>query len=142
MRNDSIRTTAEMTFVPSGVDLDFGAGQMVIRGVLARRPGESPPKQVWVWAYFMNPSEKVNGEPVGGSRSDEPIELSDPFGAGDTVRVVARGPFHWATNPDAPRTGYYARVWASARSPDEAEVPVRQRDYNVDQAIRVASSGR
>ncbi len=31
----------------------------------------------------------------------------------------------WATNPDVSRRGYFARVQVSAKSPDDAQVPVR-----------------
>jgi hypothetical protein len=92
-----------------------------------------------VWAYFINPTETYNGQPIGGSRSDEPIELADPFGAADTAHIVARGPLHWATNSDAPRTGYHARVSVSARSAEDAQVPPKQRDYSREHAIRVTT---
>jgi hypothetical protein len=92
-----------------------------------------------VWAYFINPTEKVAGESMGGSRSDEPIELAHPLGPADTARIVARGPFHWATNSDAPKSGYYARVSVSARSSEDARVPVNQRDYSEEHAIRVTT---
>jgi hypothetical protein len=76
---------------------------MVISGRLIKAPQSPPPIQAWLWAYFINPSE------AGGSWSDEPIFVKLSF-QGDTALVVARGPFHWATNQDAPRNGYYARV--------------------------------
>ena len=128
-----------MGFVPSGVVLNYTTGEMEIQGLLAHEPGGAPPLRVWVWAYFINPTEKVNGEPMGGSRSDEPIDLAHPFGAGDTARIVARGPFHWATNSNAPKSGYYARVSVSARSAEDARVAVKQRDYSQEHAIRVTT---
>jgi hypothetical protein len=48
-------------------------------------------------------------------------------------------PFIGPPNSDAPRSGYYARVRVSARSADDARVPVRQRDYSREHAIRVTS---
>jgi hypothetical protein len=73
-----------------------------------------------VWAYFVNPAAP------DGSWSDEPIEVQLPPDGGDTVPVVAR-PFHWATNPDVPRSGYFARVSSSVVSADAARVPVKER---------------
>lgn len=129
----------EVSFLPSAVTLKYATREIEIQGVLAREPGSAPPPRVWLWAYFINPTEKVDGEPTGGSRSDEPIERAHPFGPEDTARIVARGPFHWATNSDAPKSGYYARVSVSARSSEDARVPVKQRDYSREHAIRVTT---
>jgi hypothetical protein len=120
-------------FEPTDVALDFSAGEMVIKGRLIKAPQSRPPIQVWLWAYFINPSEDVEG-----SRSDEPIFVEPQF-AGDTASVVARGPFHWATNQDAPRNGYYAHVRASTRSSDDARVPVPRRNYSPIGAVKVVS---
>jgi hypothetical protein len=130
---------AEVKLIPSRVTLDYSSGEMEIRGSLVKEPGSAYPKKVWVWSYFINPTETLKGEPLGGSRSDDPIMVDDPFTGGDTARIVAQGPFHWATNPDAPRRGYYARLSVSALSAEAAQVPVKQRDYRTQGAIRVIS---
>ena len=119
--------------------LNYATREMEIQGVLAREPGSTPPPRVRIWVYFINPTEKADGQQVGGSRSDEPIALGQPFGTEDTARIVARGPFHWATNSDAPKSGYYARVSVSARSSEDVRVPIKQRDYSREHAIRVTT---
>ena len=87
---------------------------------------------MWVWAYFVNPSVNTTG-----SWSDEPIAVAAPFARGDTAAVVARGPFHWPNNPNIPRSGFYARVRASAVSPDDARVESSRRAYATQGAVRV-----
>ena len=114
--------------------LDISAGEMVINGRLIKAPESRLPIQAWLWAYFVNPSEDVTG-----SRSDEPIFVEPRF-AGDTASVVARGPFHWATNQDAPRNGYYARVRVSTRSSGDALVPVPRPNYSPIGAVKVVSA--
>lgn len=128
---DADTAGAEVTFVPTSVTLDYGAQQMEIRGRLRHAPGPTPAR-VWVWAYFVNP-----GVSQSGSWSDEPIEITQPFPHGDTATIAARGHFHWATNSDLPRAGYFARINVSARAPEDARVPSSSRIYNTDDAIQV-----
>ena len=127
----------EVKLVPNSVSLDFRAGEMEVRGLLTYTPGGRVPDRVWVWAYFINPTEPFASNPLSGSRSEEPIELVNPFREGDSVRVTARGPFHWGTN--APRSGYYARISVSSISPEAATVPVRERDYRQQGMVPVKS---
>lgn len=125
----------QLTLSPVEVTLDYRANEMEIRGVLVKEPGSRAPMQVWIWAHFIN-----SGEGAGGSRSDEPIWVPYPFSeGGDTARVTARGPFHWATNVDAPKDGYYARISVSSRSAEHAKIPVRNRDYSPLGMTRVVS---
>jgi hypothetical protein len=125
-------------FVPGVVRLDWGAGEMEIRGKLAKPPGAPPPATVWVWAYYVNPS--VN---PSGSWSDEPIAVTPAF-SGDTATIVARGPFHWSgtsyttpTGDPLPRRGYFAWVTVSSDSPDSARVPSTSRVYDPALGLRV-----
>lgn len=120
---------------PSRVTLNWRAGQMEIRGTLTKPVG-AVPDTVWVWAYFVHP-----GVSPSGSWSDAPIAVVRPFARGHTASIVARGPFHWATNPDLPRNGYFARVSASAASAAAAQVPSGARQYSTSGAVRVASKG-
>jgi hypothetical protein len=123
----------QVNFAADRISRDFGVHEMEIRGRLAKPAGAPAPVRMWVWAYFINPSE---GQ--GSSRSDEPIEVQPHF-TGDTAEIIARGPFHWATNDDAPRTGYYARVSVSTQSLDDARVPTASRNYSVPGAVKVRS---
>lgn len=52
----SVEHTAmsQIEFTPSDVQLDFGSGEMRIRGTLVHKVGPTP-SRVWVWAYFFNP---------------------------------------------------------------------------------------
>ena len=123
-----------VSFVPSRVAFDWNTGETEIRGILAKPPGSAAPDTVWVWAYFVNPT--VNSI---GSWSNEPIAVAPVFDTGDSAAIVARGPFHWATNSDLPRRGNFARVFVSAASPDAARVPSASRVYDTVGAIRVRS---
>jgi hypothetical protein len=116
---------------PSSVMLDYQANEMEIRGTVINRAGV-PPTRIWVWAYFVNPAVSTTG-----SWSDSPIEISNPFVEGDSVAISARGRFHWATNPDLPRTGYFARASVSAETPEAAQIPSSARTYDTDGAIEV-----
>ncbi|HEX8360970.1 MAG TPA: hypothetical protein VF613_12720 [Longimicrobium sp.] len=123
-----------MTFEPRSVTLDYGTKEMVIRGTLRKPAGSPVPEKAWVWAYFVNP-----GVSTRGSWSGSPIEVRPRFGKDGTAAVTARGHFHWATNPDLPRSGYYARVSASSTSEEAAMVPSSSRDYSTAGAVRVRS---
>src|SRR4051812_9027817 len=54
---DDRPASAEVSFVPSGVTLNYNTGEMEIRGVLTREGGGAPPARVWFWGYFINPTE-------------------------------------------------------------------------------------
>jgi len=131
--SDEAPAMTEIEFTPTDVQLSFSTGEMRIRGTLVHAAGPVPPR-VWVWAYFFNP--RVEPE---GSWSDFPIEISDPFAAGDSVQVDVSGPFHWWTNSDLPRSGYFARVSASALSEAAAQVRPAARNRSVAGAIPVDS---
>lgn len=123
---------ADVEFAPSSVTLDYGAKEMIIRGTLRMPEGGPAPERAWVWAYFVNPS--VTRE---GSWSGSPIEVRPKFTKNGTAPIVARGHFHWADNPDIPRSGFHARVSASLVSPEHATVPSAQRDYSAAGAVQV-----
>jgi hypothetical protein len=124
--------SSQVSFAADRIALDFRVHEMEIRGTLSKPTGTAAPARAWVWSYFINPSE---GQ---GSRSDEPIEVQPHF-IGDTAEIIARGPFHWATNEEAPRAGYYARVSVSIRSPDDARVPTGGRNFSIPGAMKVHS---
>lgn len=123
---------AEVEFEPGSVTLDYGTREMIIRGTLRTPTGGSAPERAWVWAYFVNP-----GVSPAGSWSGSPIEVRPKFAGNGTAQIVARGHFHWAANPDIPRSGFHARVSASSVSPDAAIVSSGQRDYSPAGAVRV-----
>jgi hypothetical protein len=123
---------AEIEFAPSSVTLDYGAREMIIRGTLRKPEGGPAPERAWVWAYFVNPSVSP-----AGSWSGSPIEVRPKFEKNGTAQIVARGHFHWADNPDIPRSGFHARVSASLVSPDDSTVPSGERDYSSAGAVRV-----
>lgn len=125
----------EVEFEPRSISLDYGAREMIIRGTLRKAEGAPAPEKVWVWAYFTNPNIDTRG-----SWSDSPLEVRPRFGKDGTARITARGHFHWANNPDLPRSGYYARVSVSSISEDAARVPASSRDYSTSGAVRVRSS--
>ena len=137
--SSTARTATAVSFVPGVVRLDWAAGEMEIRGKIAKPLGASPPATVWVWAYYLNP--KVD---PSGSWSDEPIAVTPAFN-GDTATIVARGPFHWTgtsyTTPTGdyplPRRGYFAQVRVSAVSADDARIPSSNRDYETARLLRV-----
>jgi hypothetical protein len=56
----------QLAFLPAQVSLNYRTREMEIRGALVKEAGSPTPMQVWVWAYFINP-----GEGLDGSRSDE-----------------------------------------------------------------------
>jgi len=127
-----------VTLANPSVSLNFGNGDMEIRGHLTWEAGPYP-EVVWVWAYFLNPGEAATG--VTGSRSSSPIKLLHPLRHNKSAEIVARGHFHWWDNSDAPRQGYLAKVTISAASSDSVAVPVRQRDYSALDAVPVESKG-
>lgn len=116
------------------VALDFATGDMEIRGHLTWDDGPHP-EVLWVWAYFLNPNEDMPGG--RGSRSNLPIKLLQPLRQSTAAHIVARGHFHWWNNPDAPRDGYVAHVFVAAASSEDAQVPVRNRDYSTVRAVPV-----
>jgi len=130
-RADPIAAT-EITFIPSDVALDYRTSEMRITGKLVRDSGATGPGRVWIWAYFLNPSVDRRG-----SWSDQPIEVTEPFANGDTATVRAVGRFHWATNSDLPRAGFYARVTASPASAEVAQVPPSSRVLDPAGAVKV-----
>ncbi len=114
------------------VTLDYATGEMVIRTRMSAPPGERPAR-VWVWAFFVNPDEAI-----GGSRSDQPIEVAVDFKGSDTLTVEARGPFHWSTRDDIPRgPRVFARVFVSAMSSDSAIQKASERNRSVATMTRV-----
>ena len=134
--SSTIRTVTAVSFVPGVVRLDWAAGEMEIRGRIAKPPSAPPPGTVWVWAYYVNPTVNPNA-----SWSDESIGVTPAFN-GDTAAIAARGPFHWTTNtmPNGallPRRGYFAQVRVSAASADEARIPSSSRDYETGRLLRV-----
>lgn len=122
-----------VTLHARAIALDYGRGEMVIEGTLVKGPGPAP-DTVWVWGYFTAPATNPKG-----SWSDAPIPLAAPFARSDTAQIIARGPAHWTTNPNAPRTGYHARVRASAQSASAVQIPSAEREYNPRGAVRVTS---
>jgi hypothetical protein len=80
-----------VTLHSPSVVLDFTTGEMEIRGHLSW-DGGPPPEVIWVWAYFLNPSESMPGG--RGSRSASPIKLLNPLRGQSSATVVARGHFH------------------------------------------------
>jgi hypothetical protein len=126
-------TAPSITLHPRAVALDYSSGEMVIEGTLVKGPGPAP-DTVWVWGYFTAPTTNPKG-----SWSDAPIPLAAPFAQSDTAEVVARGPAHWTTNPNAPRRGYHARVRASAVSASAVQIPSAEREYSPRGTVRVTS---
>ena len=96
--------------------------------------GGPAPSTVWVWAYFINPDVNTNG-----SWSDAAIRIDKPFQFGDTATVRAVGGFHWATNTDLPRKGYYDWISVSAVSAEDARIPADERNYRSQGALPVIS---
>ena len=137
--SSTVTTATAVSFVPGVVRLDWAAGEMEIRGRIAKPPGAQPPGTVWVWAYYVNPT--VN---PSASWSDEPIAVTTAFSNSDTATIVARGPFHWSgtsyttpTGDPLPRRGYFAQVRVSAVSADDARIPSSSRDYETARLLRV-----
>ena len=123
------RSTVDL--VADSVFLDYTAREMEIRGTLINT-GPARPDTVWVWAYFINPSVATQG-----SWSDAPIAVVAPFVTSDTASFVARGSFHWATNRELPKSGFYARVAVSPVAADSAQVPSTNRLYSAAGAVPV-----
>lgn len=121
----------QVEFWPSEVVMDFTNGALRISGRLEWKGGPAP-EVLWIWAYFLNPSE-----PIEGSRSDRPLKVLHPLRGQKAADVTAKGRFHWWNNPDVPRSGYFAKVTVSASSRDDAEVPIEIRDYTAFEAIPV-----
>lgn len=112
--------------------LNFGSQQMTLTAHLTALDAGRPQK-VWLWAFFVNPPMD-GGE---GSWSDQPIEVPVDWKGLDTVTVIGSGHFHWATNPDVPRTGYMARIRASAVSAEDAQQRAALRDKSRQGMVRV-----
>jgi hypothetical protein len=127
------QTTRTLSTGPARVTLDYQRREMVIETRLTSL-GKTRPVKVWVWAFFVNPAEGIDG-----SRSDQSIEVGVDWKGRDTVTVTARGPFHWSTRNDIPRTGFLARVYASDISAEAAQVRSSLRDRTPKDMIRVVS---
>jgi len=128
-----VQSAESLTNTPKTVVLDYRAKEMVINTTL-RAPGANRPSKVWVWAFFLNPSEGVSG-----SRSDSPVEVPVNWRGRDTVTVTARGGFHWATNVDVPKRGFFAKVYVSPLSADAVQVRTAKRDKSLTGALAVTS---
>jgi hypothetical protein len=89
----------------------------------------APPDRVWVWVVFFVPG----GDPL----STDPVEVRWPSDGGREARVEVVTPTPWVYRPGDPGAGYYARVFASAVSPEEARAG--RVDTGLDGAIPVVT---
>ena len=124
-------TATRREISPDSVLLDYSTRKMLISATL--EGGRAIwPDTVWVWAFYTS---SETGQ--SGSWSDDPIAVVPAFDANGRALIVAEGGFHWATNIDAPRTGYRARVYVSP-SRDSASIRSSLRDRTASTMHRVS----
>jgi hypothetical protein len=121
------------------VSLDFTAGKTYTTVVLEREPGATEtPESVWVWTYFFDDAAARGERPAWSS---DPVEIRQPFARGNRTTVTATAQCAWCADPQAPRSGYYARVNISSVSKDAARLSRERLNYDITGATPVEVQG-
>jgi len=113
------------------VSLDFINRQSYTALSLTREAGRPAPAKLWVTTLFFtpnNPSKRV---------WTSVAEIPGPFANGDTFEYVATASCEWCSYPDAPKAGYFARVYVTAGYADSSYPPDIDFDRDITTAIPV-----
>ncbi|HJU55954.1 MAG TPA: hypothetical protein VJ715_15320 [Pyrinomonadaceae bacterium] len=97
------------------VSLDFINKQSYTALELRLGAGQPAPDRLWVTTFFFAP--KYPGRGWTTRR-----EIRRPFADGDVSYTVASGPCNWCGDSDAPKAGYFARVYVSTEAGDDSDV--------------------
>jgi hypothetical protein len=131
----SAGANAPVTFKTQLVTLDFAAKKAHVTLNLERDPARPAPERVWAWAYFFTPE---------GERrycAGEPVEVRQPFAAGNRATVSVDIRVADCPAPRTPSSTYYARVNVSAESSFAARLGEQRISYDITQASPVTIEG-
>ena len=131
----SARDNAPVTFKTQLVTLDFAAKKSHVTLNLERDPARPAPEKIWVWAYFFTP------DAPGRYCAADPVELRQPFAAGNRATVNVEAPLAGCPAPRAPSSTYYARVNVSAESAFAARLSEQRISYDISQASPAVVEG-
>jgi hypothetical protein len=126
---------APVTFKTQLVTLDFAAKKAHVTLNLERDPARPAPERVWVWAYFFTP------DAPGRYCAGDPVEVRQPFAAGNHASVNVEAPIADCPSPRAPASTYYARVNVSAESAFAARLTEQRISYDTSQAAPAVVEG-
>ncbi|MDQ3745609.1 MAG: hypothetical protein M3444_14620 [Acidobacteriota bacterium] len=129
------RDDAHVTFKTQLVTLDFAAKKSHVTLNLERDPAGPAPEKIWVWAYFFTP------DAPGRYCAADPVELRQPFAAGNRATVNVEAPLADCPAPRAPSSTYYARVNVSAESAFAARLNEQRISYDISQASPAVVEG-
>jgi hypothetical protein len=129
------RDNAPVTFKTQLVTLDFAAKKSHVTLNLERDPARPAPEKIWVWAYFFTP------DAPGRYCAADPVELRQPFAAGNRATVNVEAPLADCPAPRAPSSTYYARVNVSAESAFAARLNEQRISYDISQASPAVVEG-
>jgi hypothetical protein len=130
-----VRDNAPVTFKTQLVTLDFAAKKSHVTLNLERDPARPAPEKIWVWAYFFTP------DAPGRYCAADPVELRQPFAAGNRATVNVEAPLADCPAPRAPSSTYYARVNVSAESAFAARLNEQRISYDISQASPAVVEG-
>jgi hypothetical protein len=120
-----------VTFKPQLITLDLAGRKAHVTLLLERDPARPAPASVWVWAYFFS------ADAPGRYCAGDPVELRQPFAAGNRASVKAELPVTSCPAPQSPAATFYARVNVSPESAFAARLSEQRISYNIGQASPV-----
>lgn len=130
--NNNTSAASEVPLAARFVTLDFERRRSYTTLELTREQHQPAPGKLRVWTYFFTPEGAQRGEVWTAA----PVELTRPFAAAGTIRLDTEAACSFCDDAQAPRSGYYARVFVTT----DARPPFNRRADNFDFDIRTASA--
>ncbi|HEV2864181.1 MAG TPA: hypothetical protein VGX48_24500 [Pyrinomonadaceae bacterium] len=122
-------------FKPRYVTLDFVSRKSYVTLELERDTTRPAPGVLWVWAYFFTP----NGS--GDYCAGDPVEVRQPFAAGDRATVIAEASAFGCPETGTPAKTYYARIFVSTESSFAARATEPRVSFDTTSATPVMVQG-
>jgi hypothetical protein len=125
--------TVEVPLSARFVMLDFEHRKSYTTLELARNPHQPAPDKLHVWTYFFTPEGAARRE----IWSAAPVELTRPFDASDTARLHVEAACTFCNDSQAPRSGYYARVYLTTDARPPINPGANDFDFDIMTATHV-----
>jgi hypothetical protein len=124
--------TQPINYRPRLVSLDFIKRQTYTTLIIKRDADQSAPRSLWVTTSFFAPDD------APGRVWTSTVEIRRPFFKSDQTEITATAPCDFCQYySDAPRAGYFARVYVSTDRPDDSVLSTTQFDRKIADATPV-----